>query len=71
MALVIGVVSVAVYNPLSAHLKQQATEIEAGLRQRTQGRLGKEIWIRQKSLDGQAIIRAEAAVERTDDDLAA
>ncbi len=34
----------------------------AHLRQRARGPAGKEIWIRQKSLDGQAIIRAEAAI---------
>ena len=35
VALMIGVVSVAVYNPLSAYLKQQATEIEARSSPRT------------------------------------
>jgi lipopolysaccharide export system permease protein len=64
VAALIGAISVALYNPLSAHLKQQASEKEAQLMPRAKP-VGKELWIRQKSLDGQAIIRADAAVEQT------
>ena len=66
VALAIGAVSVAAYNPLSANLKQRASQIEAQLFAKSvKSVTGKDLWIRQKSLDGQAIIRAEAAVERT------
>jgi lipopolysaccharide export system permease protein len=62
MALVIGVVSVTVYNPISARLKQSATDIEARIFSSSNRTTGKNIWIRQKSVDGQAIIRADAAL---------
>jgi lipopolysaccharide export system permease protein len=66
VALAIGALSVAAYNPLSAYLKQQASRMEAQLFAKSiKAAAAKDLWIRQKSLDGQAIIRAEAAVERT------
>jgi lipopolysaccharide export system permease protein len=66
VAALIGIISVAFYNPLSAQLKQQASSIEAQLFARNVKALsGKDLWIRQKSVDGQAIIRADAAVEQT------
>ena len=66
VALTIGALSVAAYNPLSAYLKQKATEIEAKIfAKNLKLASSKDLWIRQKSLDGQAIIRAETAVERT------
>ncbi|MBN9064718.1 MAG: LPS export ABC transporter permease LptG [Rhizobiales bacterium 65-9] len=61
VALLIGVFMVGVYNPLSATLKQRATEIEAVIFGKGARALGQETWIRQKSPDGQAIIRAMAA----------
>jgi lipopolysaccharide export system permease protein len=64
VAALLGTISVALYNPLSAQLKQQASEKEAQLLPRAKA-TGKELWIRQKSLDGQAIIRADAAVEQS------
>ena len=64
VAAVLGLVSVLAYNPVSATLKAQATRIEAKLFARKRG-LGPELWLRQKSLDGQAVIRAEAAVATT------
>ncbi|MDB5591027.1 LPS export ABC transporter permease LptG [Enterovirga sp.] len=65
VAVGLGIVSVVAYNPLSASLKQQATRIEAKVFARKMKGLGPELWIRQKSLDGQAVIRAEAAVAAT------
>ena len=65
VATLIGVASVTLYNPLSAQLKQKASELEARIFSRTKVTSGKDLWIRQKSLDGQAIIRAEGAVENT------
>lgn len=67
VAVLIGALSVAAYNPLSAYLKQKASEIEAQLFAKSikAAIAGKDLWIRQRSQDGQAIIRAETAVERT------
>jgi lipopolysaccharide export system permease protein len=66
VAALIGIVSVAAYNPLSAQLKAEASRIEAKVFARAgKAASGKDLWIRQKSQDGQAVIRADAAVERT------
>jgi lipopolysaccharide export system permease protein len=66
VAVVLGVVSVVAYNPISAHLKQQAAKIEARIFTKgAKSVASKDLWIRQRSSDGQAIIRAEAATERT------
>lgn len=55
---VIGLVSVGLYNPVSAHLKQRATEMESRIFARVNAPGGRDIWLRQKSVDGSAIIRA-------------
>ena len=65
VATLIGIASVTLYNPLSAQLKQKASELEARVFSRGTKSVGKDLWIRQKSLDGQAIIRAEGAIENT------
>jgi lipopolysaccharide export system permease protein len=66
VALGIGIFSVALYNPLSALMKQQASAIEGRIfATATRASGGQEIWLRQNSVDGQAIIRAEVAVENT------
>ncbi len=66
VAVVIGLVSIMLYNPLSAMLKQRATTIEARLFAKSQKfSSGRDLWIRQRSIDGQAIIRAESAIENT------
>jgi lipopolysaccharide export system permease protein len=66
VAALLGIGSILLYNPISANLKQQATEQEARLFARsTKAGSEKELWIRQKSLDGQAIIRADGAMSRT------
>ncbi len=66
VALGIGAFTVGVYNPVSADLKQRSTEIEAKIFARSsKAGSGKDLWIRQRSLDGQAIIRAETAIEGT------
>ena len=66
VALMVGVVSVAVYNPVSAYMKQRAAEIEARIfAKSTKFVSGKDLWIRQRSIDGQAIIRAESGLEQT------
>jgi lipopolysaccharide export system permease protein len=64
VALALGILSVAFYNPASAYLKQRADQIEAKIFGQS-GQLSSSagLWIRQKSVDGQAIIRAEKATE--------
>lgn len=64
VALGIGVFATTVYNPVSAYLKQRADTIEATSMSRGGGAsLKRDLWIRQRSLDGQAILRARAAAD--------
>ncbi|HEV2509853.1 LPS export ABC transporter permease LptG [Bosea sp. (in: a-proteobacteria)] len=59
----VGLVSIGIYNPIAAELKQRATALEVSLFAKTGQVVGKEIWIRQRGVDGQAIIRAAAALD--------
>jgi lipopolysaccharide export system permease protein len=62
VVVVIGIISVALYNPVSAIMKQRADAIEAklfGAGGQSGGAAG--LWLRQKSVDGQAIIHADWA----------
>ncbi len=53
----IGVLSVVAYNPVSTWMKQRADDIESSVfGGPASGSIG--VWIRQKSVDGQAVIRA-------------
>ncbi|CAH1661482.1 Lipopolysaccharide export system permease protein [Hyphomicrobiales bacterium] len=62
VALLLGVCVITLYNPLSAMLKQRAGVIEARVFARSSAAAaGQYIWVRQRSVDGQAIIRADAA----------
>lgn len=61
VALLIGIGSVTIYNPVSAHLKQRAATLETKIFSRTTQAAGKTIWLRQKSQDGHAIFRADGA----------
>lgn len=62
----IGILTVVAYNPLSAELKREASAIEARIFAKSlSAGSGRDIWIRQRSVDGQAILRAETAVEAT------
>lgn len=65
VAIALGVFSILAYNPLSAALKQQSGRMEAKIFGTRSKGLGPELWIRQKSVDGQAVIRAETAVAAT------
>jgi lipopolysaccharide export system permease protein len=61
IAVLIGVASVTLLNPFSALMKQRADLIETQIF----GRAAKEnaeagVWIRQKSVDGQSVIKAKA-----------
>ena len=55
----LGIFSVTVYNPLSALAKEQAERIETQLFRGVQTNADTSMWIRQRSVDGQAIVRAE------------
>jgi lipopolysaccharide export system permease protein len=60
VVMVIGIASVTLYNPLSAAMKQQADAIETKLFAgggKSSDKAG--LWLRQKSMDGQAIIHAD------------
>ncbi|CAH1672661.1 LPS export ABC transporter permease LptG [Chelatococcus asaccharovorans] len=62
IALALGIAVVTLYNPLSAMLKQRAGVIEARVFARSSAATtGQYIWVRQRSVDGQAIVRADAA----------
>jgi len=67
VALAIGVFAVTVYNPLSAAMKEQANLVEASLLNRPGTTLfqsaGREIWVRQQSIDGQSILQAQATTD--------
>lgn len=60
----IGLVSVTLYNPLAAELKQRAAALEASIFAR-QGKVsvGSDLWLRQSSVDGQSIIRAASSLD--------
>ena len=67
LAVLLGVFLTTVYNPISAALKERANKIEASLfnanrslfQQSTDG-----IWVRQQSVDGQAILQAQATSDK-------
>lgn len=60
----IGVVSILVYNPLAATMKQYASEVETRIFASSPTTMtGNDIWIRQRHDDGSAIIRAGSIAE--------
>src|SRR5262249_3766982 len=62
-----GIIATTLYDPLSAHLKQRADAIEAKLVGKGTKVGAKTIlWLRQKSVDGQAIVRVKFAAEGGD-----
>lgn len=62
IATLIGVLATTAYNPLAAAFKQQANEIETTLFGRaTRDPADTSMWIRQRSVEGQSILRAEAS----------
>lgn len=66
VGIIIGLMSIMLYNPASAYLKQRATEIETKIFAKSGASVsGKDLWIRQSSIDGQAIIRAESAINNS------
>jgi lipopolysaccharide export system permease protein len=63
VAIVMGIAAVTIYNPVAANLKQRADAVEARLFSRTAAANERGVWIRQRSIDGEAAIRADAALD--------
>jgi lipopolysaccharide export system permease protein len=63
IALLIGVATTTLYNPLSAHLRERSTQLEADLSPQQGGfrTSPASLWVRQRSDDGQAIINAKSS----------
>jgi lipopolysaccharide export system permease protein len=60
LVLLIGTAATTLYNPLSASLKQKASQIETRIFGRTtRADADSSMWIRQRSVEGQSILRAE------------
>ena len=59
LSLALGIFCVTSFSPLAAILKQRADQMETGMFGRTRSDVDSSLWIRQRSVDGQAIIRAE------------
>jgi lipopolysaccharide export system permease protein len=58
VALTVGLLVTGVYNPVATGMKDRANEMEAQIFRRGGATLGKIVWLRQRSVDGEAIIRA-------------
>src|SRR5262249_15644483 len=64
VALVGGIAATTLYDPMSALLKQRADAIEAKLARRGTKTGAKSIlWLRQRSVDGQAVARVKFAAD--------
>jgi lipopolysaccharide export system permease protein len=61
VAMLIGAVEITIYNPLSTAMKRQSETLEAKLYGMSSSNAG--FWLRQKSVDGQTIIRVDARDE--------
>ena len=59
IVLLLGIFSVVGLNPLSAMLKDRADQIETDIFRAGRQQTDTSLWLRQRSIDGQAIIRAE------------
>ena len=64
IALVIGVFSTVIYNPVSAHMKQRADEMEIEIFGKPGNDKETGVWLRQRSIDGKATIRATKMGDR-------
>lgn len=66
VALMLGLISIGAYNPMSAYLKQKASEIEAKIFAKSERMAAsKDIWIRQKDTSGQLILHSDIAIENS------
>ncbi len=55
----IGILAVTAFNPMAANFKQRAANIEAKIFSKSGSAANaKDLWLRQKSIDGQAVVRA-------------
>jgi lipopolysaccharide export system permease protein len=63
VALLVGTFAVTAYNPGAVAMKRQADRIEAKLFARPQSERVQNLWLRQRSVDGQAIIRAARSAD--------
>lgn len=62
VAIILGVLATAVYNPVSAILQERSKRIEAELFGRSNlSENGAGLWVRQRSIDGQSIINARTS----------
>jgi lipopolysaccharide export system permease protein len=61
VALLIGVATTTVYNPLSSALREQSKRLEADLFGNRSPERKEGFWLRQRSVDGQAIINASSS----------
>lgn len=62
--LLLGVAATTAYNPAAASLKLQADRMEAKLGTRSlRSGTDKGIWLRQRSIDGQSVLRAETSID--------
>jgi lipopolysaccharide export system permease protein len=59
IASLLGIVSVALYNPLAAEMKQRADQMEIQLFGRPGTDKDASVWLRQRSVDGKATVRAD------------
>lgn len=67
IAVVLGVFLTTVYNPVSAAMKERADQLEASLFSENTSLFQKStdgIWVRQQSVDGQAILQAQASSDK-------
>ena len=63
IATLLGLVSITLYNPLAADLKQRADQMETELFGRPGSDKDSSIWIRQRSVDGKATLRADKIID--------
>ena len=61
ISILIGILSVTVLNPVSATMKQRADKIEIALFGKEGSSGATQLWVRQTSVDGESIIRADEA----------
>ncbi|MHB2168056.1 LPS export ABC transporter permease LptG [Alsobacter sp. R-9] len=59
VAITFGILTATVYNPVASWLRDRATNIETTRFGKNKASADQLMWVRQRSVDGQAIIRAE------------
>ncbi len=65
VALLAGILGTTAYNPLAAYLQEQSVALERAMLSNTSATPAAQLsWIRQRSKDGQSILRGESALER-------